>query len=278
MSLSRRERILVLAWSLPDAIRALEATRPNETRRLSPGVWQLCGPCDGSGETRDRWGKVTRCPVCGGQGRYRTDPYADGAPVSGHDDQALERPAARMVACDRCNELGVIPGRWVGKVGQVRCPSCDGSGHVAAMSSSPAELMGGSSTGLDLVAWSFRGGDWDALDSSLEAMRSNGRRPLWRAFVAAYVEPPYAVTDAARVGLEHVEAQMPSRVRVPADVVTAYVQRLERDRLAKAGRAARMGRDHRNREIRAALRLGHSTEDVARMFAVSERTVRRVGA
>lgn len=274
MTLSRRDRILVLAWSLPDAIRALEASKPNETRRLSPGVWQLCGPCDGSGETRDRWGAVAGCGVCGGAGRYRTDPYADGARVSGADDQATSRPLSRQVPCDRCHATGVIPGRYVGEVGQVRCPTCDGSGSLQVPTFvAVSERAAGAD--LDSGTWGFRGGDWDALDSSLEAMRCNGRRPLWRAFMGAYVVPPYAPSAGALEGLVNVEAMMPSRVRVPAEVVAAYVQRQERDRVARAARAARMGRDHRNREIRAALRFGHSTADVARMFAVSERTVRR---
>lgn len=287
MTLARRDRILVLAWSLPDALRALEG-RSSETRRLSPAVWQLCSTCDGQGQVTDRWSKASSCPTCHGAGRYRSDPYADGAPVSGADDVALPRLLSRVVPCDRCSSTGVIPGRWVGETGRVRCPTCDGTGSLTVPVAGPDDARRAAVVDLDSETWAFRGGDWDALDSSLEAMRCNGRRPLWRAFVVAYVEPPKGLTSYldlpnevvvnAEHALEHVEAMMPSRVRVPAEVVTAYSQRQERDRLAAAKRAERMGRDHRKREIRAALRLGRSTADVARLFAVSEATVRRADA
>jgi len=275
VTLVRRDRILVLAWSLPDALRSLES-RSSETRRLSPAVWQLCLPCDGTGATHDRWGKAALCPVCRGAGRYRSDPYADGDPVSGLDDSIPSRVLSRPVTCDRCDGDGVIPGRYVAEPGIVACPSCEGTGKLHLPFEQTVDLRVGSE--LDRLSWSFRGGDWDALDSSLEAMRSNGRRTLWRAFVGAYVEPPYAETWDSTNALEHVEASMPHRVRVPAEIVTAYRARAERARLAGASRALRMGRDHRNREIRAALKLGHSTEEVARQFALSERTVQRISS
>jgi len=277
MSLSRRDRILVLAWSLPDALRALEG-RSRETRRAAPAVWQLCGSCDGSGSTADRWGRQAPCQTCHGAGRYRSDPYVDGQPVSGAEGLALPRLQSRQVPCDRCDRTGVIPGRWVGEPGSVRCPSCDGTGSLTVPIVAADGDSGAAGPMLDTAAWRFRGGDWDALDSALEAMRCNGRRPLWRAFVAGFVEHPYVVTDDALAGLEHVEAMMPTRVRVPAELVTAYAARRDREARAAAARAARMGRDHRRREIRAALRLGHSTAEVARMFAVSEATVRRADA
>lgn len=273
MSLARRDRILVLAWSLPDALRVLEG-RSSETRRLSPAVWQLCGTCDGHGTVTDRWSKSSACGMCRGAGRYRSDPYADGLPVSGAADVVLPRLSTRVVPCDRCSTTGVIPGRWVGSEGLVRCPTCDGTGSLSVPVVADETKTGGSGD-LDSGTWAFRGGDWDALDAALEAMRCNGRRPLWRAFVAAYVEPPYRPSADAEAGLGSVEAMMPSRVRVPDELVVAWQQRRERERLAVAKRASRMGRDHRRREIRAALRLGHTTEEVARMFAVSERTVRR---
>ncbi len=106
--------------------------------------------------------------------------------------------------------------------------------------------------------------------------RSSRSRNAWRAFVAAYVQPPYVPSAPALDGLEQVESMMPSRVRVPAELVTAYQARQDRLRQQQASRAGRMGRTHRNREIRAALKLGYSTTEVARMFAVSERTVQAV--
>jgi hypothetical protein len=216
------------------------------------------------------------CSVCHGAGRYRSDPYADGDPVSGAGDVTLPRLTTRSVPCDRCDRTGVIPGRWVGLSGQVRCPSCDGSGSLTVPVAAEFDARRVAGSDLDSAAWRFRGGDWDALDSSLEVMRCNGRRPLWRAFVAAYVEPPYRPSESASVALEHVESLMPARVRVPAELVVAWRDRDQRVREQIRKRGERMGRDHRNREIRAALRLGHSVDDVARMFAVSDRTVRRV--
>lgn len=273
MSLPRRDRILVLAWSLPDALRVLES-RNTETRRAAPAVWQLCGTCDGNGEVVDRWSKPSTCPVCHGAGRYRSDPYVDGAPVSGAGDLAAPRVTTRDAICDRCDGSGVIVGRYVGETGIIACPSCEGSGHLQIPLEQTAE--GRAVADLDLVAWSWRGGDWDALDAALEAMRSNGRRPLWRAFVSAFVEPPYVTTPESFEGLQHVEAMMPRKVRVPRDLERAYREREERERAQIKERWKRMPREHRNREIRAALKLGHSTEQVARMFALSEATVKRV--
>lgn len=272
MSVSRRDRILALAWSLPDALRTLEG-RNRETRSLSPVAWQLCGTCDGTGSLVDRWGKPGVCPVCAGAGRYRTDPYAEAAErVTQADDHTSGRITTRVERCDRCDGDGVIPGRWIGVSGLVACPSCDGTGRQQV----PIADQPGRPTGdeFDSETWAWKGGDWDALDGALERMRSNGRRPLWRAFVVAYVEPPYRVSEAAEHGLQAVETLMPPRVRVPAEVVTAWCDRSERARLHVAKRAERMGRDHVQREIRAALKLGHDEEHVAQMFAVPRRRVR----
>ena len=275
MSVARTDRILMLAWSLPDALKVLPS-RSRDERRLAPATWHLCAACDGTGNTRDRWSKATVCETCGGAGRYRTDPYADGQPVSGHADPAVAHRATRRLSCDRCSGQGVIPARWLqpGTHGLSACPSCDGTGslHLPLTEPSPGER----GVQLDSVAWQIVGGDWPALDTALERMRCNGRRPLWRAFVAAYVEEPYVSSAAATVGLQQVSELMPARVRVPADVIVAYLDRDSRRRAAGAARSKRMGRDHRNREIREALRLGHSPGDVARRFAVSERTIRRV--
>jgi len=275
VSLSRFDRILMLAWSLPDALRVLPS-RSRDERRMAPATWHLCSPCDGTGNTRDRWSKATVCETCGGAGRYRTDPYADGAPVSGHADRAAPTHASRRVSCDRCSGQGVIPTRWLepGSQGLAACPSCDGTGglHLPLVETGSGER----GVQLDSVAWTIAGGDWPALDTALERMRCNGRRPLWRAFVTAYVEEPYETSSLSTAALNQVSELMPTRVRVPNDVIVAYRDRSTRAQAARAARSKRMGRDHRNRDIREALRLGHSTEDVARRFALSERTIRRV--
>lgn len=276
MNAGRRERILALAWTLPDAIAVMQS-RSTDVRRPAPVAWQLCVTCDGTGTIRDRFGRPSPCGVCGGAGRYRVDPYVDGHPADTGAPPGPARITSRRVTCDRCAGGGVVPARWLDAgAGLVRCPTCDGTGRIevpATHDDGSHEPAGDS----DHVAWSIRGGDWPLLDRALERMRCNGRRPLWRAFVAAYVEPPFEVTGQAVVGLENVEAMMPARVRVPADVLAAWKHRDQRARDAAAARIRRMGRDHRNRKIREQLRLGATTADVARMFGVSERTVRRLG-
>lgn len=261
MTLTRRDRILALAWSLPDALNTLQSRNP-ETRRMSPAAWQLCLPCDGSGNTRDRFNRPATCAVCQGAGRYRTDPYANGAVISGAEDQLTTRQLTRPVKCDRCAGDGVIPGRWIGTEGLAACPTCQGTGslHVPIFPTADSERTGKPAD--DNPSWIWRGGDWDALDSALEAMRCNGRRPLWRAFISAYVEPPYATTDDAQHALEHVQAMMPTKVRVPAAV-----------KLAWADHQDGTTRDER---IRRRAAQGMGTTAIATSVGCSLRTVQRV--
>lgn len=315
--LSRRDRIVVLAWSLTDALRVL-AGSSRETRRLSPAVWQLCGACDGGGVVRDRWGRPSACGVCGGAGRYRTDPYADGAPVSGAGSGPATRVLSRRVPCDRCGGHGVVPARWLARSmpcaatgsilrgaggsslsdhrlegrgaaeavttlrsfniesngsGLAACPTCDGTGTISApIHDSDSRTPGAAD---HQIAWRWQGGDWHDLDRTLDRLRATHRQ-LWRAFVAAYVEPPWAHTADADRALDLVDAWMPGRARVPADIERAWRERQQRDLERRRRRSQRMGGGWRDRAIRAQLRLGRTPLEVARMYGVSERTVRRV--
>ena len=56
-------------WLIPAAAALAAAAAYAVSLRIRP--WWPCGPCDGTGKTRDRiWRKASgTCPKCGGRGR-----------------------------------------------------------------------------------------------------------------------------------------------------------------------------------------------------------------
>lgn len=272
MRLSRRELILALAWSLPDAIRqpitATGSIAGQQRREASPTAWAVCATCHGDRVVVDRWRRESACPTCLGAGRYRVDPYTD-QPVASLDAPVVAARPSRRVVCDRCDGQGTMLGRWVGETGLVRCEACDGVGKLDAPPVDE-ERSGRSS---DRLAWVL-GGDWPVFDRELCRLEPR----LRRAFVAGFVQGGPVSADAW-LALEQVTARLPARLRVPADVRVAYLDRDRRARLWREARSRRMGRSARrarNLEARRLLQAGVPAGEVAGRLGVSERQLRRI--
>lgn len=271
MSYSRLERLLALAWSLPDAIRqpvtATGTIAGQQRREASPTAWALCVVCHGDRVVRDRFRREQPCGACLGAGRYRVDPYTE-QPVSSAD-APIVTSRARRVTCDRCDGTGLMPGRYVGRPGMVRCECCDGVGKLDA---APVGDERSGQAG-ERLAW-VMGGDWALLDRAVQQLDRLDRR----AFVAAFVHGGPAGSSAMRA-LDRVAVTLPARLRVPADVRVAYRDRARRAKLADQARGRRMGsqaRRTRNLEARRLLAAGLPPVEVAARVGVSERHLRRI--
>lgn len=280
--MTREARIVVLAWSLLDAIRQPRTSMSDERlRRPSPSKWQLCGTCDGTGTTTDRFGRSVPCLSCGGLGRYEIDAYTESrvtTMTSTDDHQRVER-----VGCSWCQPSHgqEARGRWetlprgTGVRGSYRCEHCDGSGWRTLTLA--GDDTGRRGKGGELVAWTMHG-DWPALLAALEQLRRTDRR-AHKAFLADAVHGEIR-SPTARRGLEQLARVLPRRLHVPGDVLQAFDARHHRQREAERKRQARLGtaaRRARDREIREARRRGVPPDVLAAAHGVSERTVRRAG-
>lgn len=240
-------RLHALAWSLPDMQPGPTFQRTGAIRGESPSAWQMCNHCDGDGVVKDKFGRSEPCGECSGSGRFRVDPFTHQR-VQGIDSTAP--PRGRRVPCDRCGTTGVMPGRWVGEEGLVRCGGCDGAGHVTVpvdMDSPRRVFLDGSPLGRARAR-----GDWEALEAALGRLLTHNQA-WWRLFCRARVEclpcpEPERLVEVERWLLE----QLPRPLRCPADVVAAYEDRQRRQdeqlkaRMERVNRAQRKLRRRQN--------------------------------
>lgn len=290
--MTRDERIVVLVWSLGDAI-ALPASGRGEVRRPAPTALVECEACQGSGRGADRFGRATACSSCAGRGRFWVDGYtgertgAPGDPGPGPELVSFWR----RVGCSWCQDgdrghWDAQAGTWVShgrrfealprgsgvRCGE-RCEDCDGSGWVRV----PAEMevpsversrdVGGS------VAWRIKG-SYGELARALDDLRAWSPR-CYRAFVSDAtagvwpIEPLSAYElGASRLGLVRVMSRMPAKIKVAGDVLAAWRDRERRSEMIRGPK-----RDARIRELVAA---GVAPAVVARRAGISERQVRRI--
>jgi hypothetical protein len=298
----RRQNLHALAWSLPDVQPAPRITQLASVRGESPGAWQLCDPCDGTGTRRG-----TRCTNCRGAGRYRVDPVTL-APVAAHDSHAPT--PHRTAPCDRCAGSGVIPRRWLDKqprndaprrathpvsdpegrarAGLVRCPSCDGCGRLdvphARTAPAPALLDDGSA-----LARLRAQGDWHHLEAALHVARTIAPDAA-RAWTEARQAPPTPLTRAQGGPTTPRQREVSQAVlaldswlvglrswKCPLHVVVAYAEskrRLEAVERARRGRVYR-GSGSRTLRIRDLAGSGMGCEAIAVELGCSASTVTR---
>ena len=265
----RVEALHVLAFTWRDVLPGPKGASTGASSGEVPSDWALCPSCDGAGETL-RFHKMVTCFECSGAGRYRVDQMT-GRRVGAVDATA---PApSRRVRCDRCHGGGLVPGRYVGETGLVRCPSCDGTG----MCSVPLQRDEEPGPGRRLKVGDLRdGGDWDRLEAALELVQP-GTRAL---FIAARVElrpfPPGALRDCDTAVLA-VIGDPP--LRVPGWAWEAWRQRDQRATVAEAARRARVygkaGRAGKRARVRELIQMGHSVAEAARLAGCSLRTAQR---
>ena len=251
-------RLHALAWSLPDMQPGPKTMSTGAIRGESPVLKEPCDPCDGTGWTKDRFGRAKPCENCGGGivvaedgtvtrvkglGWYHVDPFTL---QRGQSADSTAPPRGRRVPCDRCGTTGVMPGRWIGEDGLVRCEGCDGAGHltVPVDSDSPRRVfLDGSPLGRARAR-----GDWEPLENALGRLLGVSQAS-WRLFVRARVEclpcpEPERLAEVERWLL----GELPRPLRCPADVVAAYEDRQRRadeqlkarmDRIVQGQRKAR---------------------------------------
>lgn len=282
--MTRGERIVVLVWSLGDAIAVPGGS--GEVRRPAPTELVECEACGGSGGVEDRFGRAMRCPGCGGRGRFWIDSYTG----ERTDDPGSTVPAPevvtfrRRVGCAWCQEgdrgrWDAGRGTWVSsgrrfealprgsgvRAGE-RCESCDGTGFewVSAELEVPSARSVGSN---DRVAWRI-GGSYREVAAALDELRA-WNRGAWRLLVEAAADgrwPLLGHYELASLGF--VEARMPARIVVSGDVLAAW-----RDRERRAEQIAGPQRDHRIRDL---IGQGVAPAVVARRAGLSESQVRRI--
>lgn len=273
--MSRLRTLHALAWSLPDVEPAPKVASSGASRGEVADSWRMCDTCDGEGEVRDRFGRVSVCGSCGGKRRFRVDSMTGGR-VSTAEHPAPSR--TRRVLCDRCGGGGVMPGRYVGETGLVRCDMCDGSGKVS-VPAVETEPKGKAFDGTARSRLRARG-DWDALEDALGLL--HGAEPLgWRLWMGARVygwpveervEPALQATDMWLL------MRLPDPLRCPRDVITAFEERKQRADQREAHRKARSGRGSKRSRAAELLRMGYPVQEAARLAGCSVKTARRAAA
>jgi hypothetical protein len=282
LSLARRDRIRVLAWSLLDYLylprTGTGVLTAGDRRAPSPDRWDVCPACGGD-QIHDRYGRPLACDRCSGAGRVRVDGY------TGDHVATLDAPAPPRLersGCPWCQPLGhttrrfdrLPRGNGVGRHG--RCDPCDGTGWITSTrADDPAELALRGTVNdpvLAAIARRDQAGSWHDLDRALATVRLEnqaGHRLFWVCHVT-YDRIPDALTDHGKHQLgrafSRVDGLMPARIRVPADIVTAW-QRPPSPPVA---------RFQRDREIRRLSAAGVPHHRVAEQLRVHESTVRRV--
>lgn len=246
--LSRRQRILVLAWSLdllmPSPPTATGQLTAGQQRRPAPSAWAWCAPCSGTGHTTDRYGRGDLCRTCRGAGRYRVDEYT--LEQINAADSAQTAPSNReWVGCPWCQSspaslaeahkthTKLPPGTGV-RAG-VRCDRCDGTGRrwitrdpdpIAAVDSDDLDLLDPRARRiLRQLATRRRQGSYHELEQALATLRDLDRR-AFRVFVDEHVLQTAGDRDPLELAYAEatVDGLMPARVRVPAEVAEAWLR------------------------------------------------------
>lgn len=280
----RSERVLVLVWSLPDAVLLPGSDR--DSRGLMPTRREACQACEGSGSILDRFSRRVTCGGCDGLGRFWVDGYTGdrvGAPGS---TLPLELAAGRRVrvGCSWCQSgdrgrWDEVRGTWVsfarpveslpqgsGVRGTSRCDACEGTGWRWLTADEP-DPSGAKTKGADTTAWRIRG-SYHEVAGALEQLLALSR-PHWRALTREATRGTGVdkLNEEAGFGLSIVTDMMPSRVEVAGDILVAWRAREERS-LMVAG-----SRDHR---IRVLISRGKSPTEVGKLVGLSERRVREI--
>lgn len=259
-----------LAWSLPDVQPAPKVAKSGAASGEVANAWHLCESCDGQGFGRDKFGRETACLLCSGKGRFRVDSMTGGR-VSTAEHSAPAR--TRRVLCDRCGGSGVMPGRYVGETGMVRCDPCDGAGKVsvpAVPGQEPAVVAFDGTARSRLRAR----GDWDALELAIAELG-----PVRRQWIEVRVDglTNYLTDEVLAAIDQQLLERLPDPLRCPRDVMTAFEHRQERAAAREAARLAKRGRGSKRARAAELLRMGYSTMDAARIAGVSRQTAWRAG-
>lgn len=289
--MSRLEALHALAWSLPDVQPAPtgDAGMKGAIRGEVPGAWRLCDTCDGDRVVRDKFGRASTCPACGGAGRFRVDPFT-GERVAGVGSTAP--PRGRHASCGGCGGSGVMRPTHDGRLIQsspnirdarlVRCTVCDGAGSVlvpfdADQGEASSVVFDGSA-----LSRARARGDWDALEAALTALAGvdRGRHRRWVAVRVVGDRPVSPGQAADLVSTDRaLLAALPDPLRCPRDVRVAFAARLERgerwvaERQVRVVAASRKARRDRAREM---LLAGAGPREAAKSSGVSLRTAQRV--
>lgn len=272
--MTRRQRILVLAWSLPDAIRApLTGTgaivRKGTLSGPAPSAWAPCPASCDNGRVKDRYGRESGCQTCQGQGRVRIDVYTQeqvstAEVLVASRTETLGCPWCQALMLDawqgeRAKRLDRLP-RGTGMIRGDRCGYCDGTGW-RTLTLAPGVLeqamsRRGGPLNLSLEPWA-RNGSYPEL---LQALR---RLPAWqrRGFVEAHITGLAEPGFAAAAAVETLLATMPGFLVVPAPIREAW----ERWSLGRT----------RDERIRTLHRRGAGTGAIAGTVGCSVRTVQR---
>lgn len=194
-------------------------------------------------------------------------------------EMGLAPAPSRRVRCDRCHGGGLIPGRYVGEVGLVRCPPCDGQGSLS-VPVAIAEEYGGSPR---LKVGGLRdGGDWDALEQAFRLLRVELPAVAY-VWGCKHLERRPIDHQAADVGDRWLLGAMPLRIRVPAWAWAAWKDRHRRRDAAEASRKARVyeargSRSHKRFRAAELVRLGYTVTEAAELAGCSVRTAQRAVA
>ncbi len=270
--MSRLDALHALAFTLPDVQPGPKAASSGASRGEVASGWALCDGCGGEGHTRDRFGRPGTCLECSGAGRFRVDTMT-GRRVG--SEMGLAPAPSRRVRCDRCHGGGLIPGRYVGEVGLVRCLSCDGAGSLSVPVQMGEETPGGPKV---KVGGLRDGGDWDALEKALAKMNVI-ERSLWvPRRVGADGPNDWLLSKIDHAVLLH----MPQRIRVPAWAWACWKDRHRRRDVAEAARKVRVyeagSRSHKRFRAAELVRLGYTVAEAAELAGCSVRTVQRAVA
>lgn len=260
----------VLAWSLPDVQPGPSGGELRGAQRgEAPGRWQLCASCDGVGVVADKFRRSQVCGECKGLGRFEVDSFT----LRRVGSVAVSAPApTRRHLCDRCGGSGVMPGRYLGESGMVRCEGCDGEGQIGVplslVLSRPAFRLDDSPLSRLRSA-----GDWDVLEGLLNRMRTESHG-LFREYHALRVGK--LLDDVRALESERWLLDQKPHWRVPAEVRTAHANAAKRAQLAERQRAGRVYRGGRRlTRARELARSGLTAAEIAASLGISVRSVSR---
>jgi len=241
----REERVLVLVWSLPDALPA-------------PSSWT---------------GSLTR-----GQPRRAAgdDPYVVG---TGAGVEVRAEPVVHVEGCEWCQEaprarwdegrgtwmplsarydrLPRGTGVWKGQ----RCVPCDGSGWRPVTPAVNGERRGTR----ELIAYRLPG-SYAELEAALGELRDVSPRAFKRLLAVVFMEEP--IGDWSALAIRFVSERLPVRITLAPGVIDSWRAREERRWLLVGPR--------RDEQIRKLAREGESLTRIAVRAHLTERHVRRI--